>query len=293
MELLQLKYFEKVAKLQHMTKAADELHISQSSLSRTISRLEEDIGAKLFEREGRQIKLNNYGEMFLKRVENTFRELEEGKREIEELKGIEKKTVVVGATITRLLPNVFREFLDIYPDVKFQLYQLTSKEVESQLEEGKVDFSITTPMIQKKGIISVPLKKEKFFLAVGPRHRLASKKIINLNELLEEPFISLSTDYSFQQSINSLCEKNGFTPNVMFESNDTEVIFKLVLEGFGVAFMPAHWWDEDRKTLPAKLEIENSFSQRIIGLSWKDDHYLSKTAKDFREFAINYFKEEK
>ncbi|AVF28115.1 HTH-type transcriptional regulator GltC [Paenibacillus larvae subsp. larvae] len=130
MELLQLKYFQKVAKIQHMTKAAQELHIAQSSLSRTISRLEEDLGVSLFERKGRQIHLNMFGQRFLNRVERIFTELEEGTEEIAELQGIENKRVVVGATITRLLPDLFKEFLTVHPDVKFQLFQFSTTEIK-------------------------------------------------------------------------------------------------------------------------------------------------------------------
>lgn len=129
MELLQLKYFMKVAKVQHMTKAANELYISQSSLSRTINRLEEDLGVELFKRDGRQIKLNEYGNIFLKRVEKAFYELEEGKIEIKELFGMKSRTITVGATITMLLPDVFKEFLRINPNIKFQLFQLSTKEI--------------------------------------------------------------------------------------------------------------------------------------------------------------------
>ena len=65
--------------------------------------------------------------------------------------------------------------------------------------------------------------------------------------------------------------------------------YKLVVDGFGVAFMPAYWWNRGRENLPVKLRIESPFCQRVIGLSWKEGHYLSKVAYDFREFVIQYF----
>jgi DNA-binding transcriptional LysR family regulator len=88
MELLQLHYFQTVARLEHMTKAAEELKIAQPSLSKTISRLEEDLGAPLFNRQGRNIRLNQFGKVFLTRVDRIFRELEEGKREIRDMAGL-------------------------------------------------------------------------------------------------------------------------------------------------------------------------------------------------------------
>ncbi|WP_297633192.1 LysR family transcriptional regulator [uncultured Clostridium sp.] len=290
MELLQLKYFMKVAQVQHMTKAANELYISQSSLSRTISRLEEDLGTELFKRDGRRIKLNECGEAFLKRVENAFYEIEQGKREIDKLKGIEKKTIVVGATITRLLPDVFQEFLRERPNIRFKLFQLSTKEIEKELEEGKIDFAISTPLIEKDGVISKELKKEKFFLATSKKHPLAKRKRINIEELETEIFIALSTEYTFQKNIEEMCIANGFTPNIMFESNDIEVLFKLVLDDFGIAIMPEYWWDEERKNLPMKIEIENIYSNRVIGVSWNERKELSEELVDFKEFLVQYFK---
>ncbi|QUG82492.1 LysR family transcriptional regulator [Bacillus nitratireducens] len=289
MDLLQLKYFQKVAELQHMTKAAQELHIAQSSLSRTISRLEEDLGVPLFERKGRQINLNMFGQLFLKRVDRVFSELEKGKEEIAELQGIENRRILVGTTVTRLLPELFKEFLKIHPEVKFQLFQFSTTEVQERIQQGAIDFCFSSPPIHQSGIVSVPIVTEEFFLAVSPNHYLANRSTVLLSDISEESFISLTMDYSFQKSLYNLCEQSGFKPKIMFESNDLEVIGKLVADGFGVAFMPAHWWEENKINLPVKVRIDSPYCQRVIGLSWKEECYLSNIAGDFREFVIQYF----
>ncbi|MGL4739341.1 MAG: LysR family transcriptional regulator [Sarcina sp.] len=289
MELLQLEYFKKVAKLEHMTKAANQLHISQSSLSRTITRLENDLGVKLFDREGRDIKLNSYGILFLKRVENIFLELENGREELNEKQGIENKTIRVGATITRLLPNLFKAFLEIYPDTKFQLFQLSSSDLESHLEKGLIDFAITTPPLDKKGLKSVIIKEEKIFLAISPSHHLSNIKKIKIQHLESENFIALTDDYNFQNSLKKLCEEVGFSPKIMFESNDIEVISKLVIDNFGIAFMPAYWWDENRILNPKKIELSEDFSKRLISLSWNEHKNLTNLLTQFKDFTLTYF----
>lgn len=90
MDLLQLKYFQVVARLEHMTRAAEELHISQPSLSKMISRLEKHLGVPLFDRHGKQIRLNRFGKIFLNRVDRVFAELEEGQYELADLTGLER-----------------------------------------------------------------------------------------------------------------------------------------------------------------------------------------------------------
>ena len=120
MELQQLRYFLTVARLEHMTRAAEELHITQPSLSITISRLEESLGVPLFDRYRRQIKLNEFGKAFLRRVERIFDELEEGKRELLDLAGLEHGTVSVASTSMGILKDLIDSFLTQYP-VKFRL----------------------------------------------------------------------------------------------------------------------------------------------------------------------------
>src|SRR5690349_12115287 len=120
MELQQLKYFQTVARLQHFTRAAEELYISQPSLSRSIARLEEELGAPLFDREGRQVRLNRLGQTFLKRVERVFNELEVGQRELQDLIGPEKGLVAVAFLHTvgvRLLPLLLSAFRAEHPNI--------------------------------------------------------------------------------------------------------------------------------------------------------------------------------
>lgn len=102
MEILQPQYFQTVARLEHMTKAAEQLQIAQPSLSKTISRLEEDLGVALFDREHRKIRLNAAGRIFLNRVERAFAELNEGRREIVELADQDQKNITLAVTIPRV-----------------------------------------------------------------------------------------------------------------------------------------------------------------------------------------------
>lgn len=110
MELLQLKYFQTVARLEHMTKAAEELHIAQPSLSKTIARLEKDLGVPLFDRQGRQITLNPFGKVFLKRVERIFHELSEGEREIKDLANLQQRLYYTGCFYSKNITRTNRFF---------------------------------------------------------------------------------------------------------------------------------------------------------------------------------------
>src|SRR5258708_33114532 len=111
MDLLQLKYFQAVAQLEHMTRAAEQLSIAQPFLSQSIAKLEEDLGVPLFDRQGRRIQLNQFGKVFLKRVERVFVELDEGRREVADLAGLEHGLIALAVASTQPLPDLLSAFL--------------------------------------------------------------------------------------------------------------------------------------------------------------------------------------
>lgn len=117
MEFLQLYYFQTVARTEHMTKAAEELRIAQPSLSKTIARLEADLGVPLFDRHGRQLRLNSYGKTFLQRVDRVFMEIHEGRRELQDRAGLDKGNITLAVSIPKLLPELLGSFLKEFPDV--------------------------------------------------------------------------------------------------------------------------------------------------------------------------------
>lgn len=125
MELLQLRYFQKVARMENMTKAAEALHIAQPSLSKTISRLEEQLGVQLFERNGKRIRLNKLGAHFLGRVENALRELEDGVREVRDLREQEEGSVSIGSATAKMLPSLIKAYLLQKPNAKLRFLQVT------------------------------------------------------------------------------------------------------------------------------------------------------------------------
>lgn len=290
MDLLQLKYFQVVARLGNVTRAAEELHIAQPSLSITIARLEKSLGVPLFDRQGRRLRLNQFGKIFLKRVEESFSKLEEGKREIKDMAGLEYGSVTVGATASRLLPNLFKGYLMHNPHVKFRLFQVTQQfETQERLMNGEIDLCISSLPLDQLEIHSEPLINEEIFLAVPPEHHLAGRKSIQLKEIADEPFIYMATECELRKMANDFCRQAGFTPNITFESNTAEVICSLVKSGFGNAFIPAYWWGGANTKSLGKLHVDNPICQRTIWLSWVKDRYLSIAARDFRDFVLEYF----
>lgn len=289
MEFLQLKYFQTVARLEHMTKAAKQLQIAQPSLSKTISRLEEDLGVELFDREHRKISLNAAGKIFLNRVDRAFAELNEGQRELNQFIDQDQRSITLAVTIPRVLPALLGSFLSKYPDVRFQQFLKSISSMKKMLLEGEVDYCISSIPIEGEDIRWEPLITEEIFLIVPPNHRLAGRESVRLEEVKEEAFISMNTGYGFRNLTDQFCREAGFVQNIAFEGDEPTVISDLVRQGLGVAFVSELSWVPKSGEFPHKLRIVEPACQRTIGLAWSEMRYFTPIAKQFRQFVVEYF----
>ena len=292
MDFLQLMYFQTVARLEHMTQAAHQLSIAQPSLSQTIAHLEKELGVPLFDRQGRQIQLNQFGRALLWRVERILGELEEAKQEVADLAGMEYGCISLAIVIPQILPDLVRAFLADHPHVTFRLFhQHSSQTVQQQLEQGEIDLCITSPPIEQSGISWMTLMKDTIYLMVPPGHRLAGRQSIDLHEVEHEPFISLKPGHTMRSLTDSFCQQAGFTPRVAFEGDESSTIRDLITAGIGVGFVSElRLRGIPKPTTGVVLSVKEPRCQRIIGLAWRKDHHLSLAARQFRAFVVQYFK---
>ncbi|MDQ0270444.1 LysR family transcriptional regulator [Cytobacillus purgationiresistens] len=293
MDLLQMKYFEAVARHQHLTKAAAELNVSQPALSKMISKLEQDLGYELFDRTGRQIKLNKYGEAYKGTVEKVFLEMKIGERELAFLAEKQNDLITVAVTIPLILPDLFGGFLEKQPRVRFRQYHASSERMSHQLQIGEIDVGISTVPIIGNDIEWYPVLEEDILMSVPITHPLANRESIFLKELEHDPFIVMSAGYGFRDMTERFCEKAGFYPNFAFEGDETGVTYELVEKGLGVAFCPSIIKSKRSESLNiAKLKIKEPECTRIVGVVWHKRRAQSEMVKEFIAFTINFLKKQ-
>jgi DNA-binding transcriptional LysR family regulator len=295
MDLLQLRYFQAVAKSEHMSRAAEELHISQPSLSKAISRLEEDLGVDLFDREGRQIKLNRFGKAFLPRVDAAFAELDAARRDLAELSGQMESTVSVALNIQSLLPSLLDFFLKKNPGITVRHEIGSTSEMRQLLEEGSVDFCISSPLIEGERFVCSQLFTEELYLFVPREHRLAGRLSLSLSEVSGDPFVAFKRGYGIRDLTEELCRQAGFEPRIAFEGDITSALIELVSIGMGVALLPPpHKWNDPGQQLHGKscvaLRIENPLCVRSIGLSYTKGKNLSPISRRFMAAVQSFFR---
>ncbi|MDR3270533.1 MAG: LysR family transcriptional regulator [Peptococcaceae bacterium] len=296
MNLLQLRYFLVVARLENITHAAEEIHIAQPSLSKFITRLEESVGVPLFERRGNRIFLNQFGQAFQRRVERSLTELEEGEREIADLAKLTSQRVTLAASALQQYPLIFKEFMMLYPYVKFHFIQTTQNdEILKRLLKGELDFCITLVPFEHVDIHCKHLADEEIFLVVSKEHRFADRDTIELEEVADDPFVQLSNGSRLQDTSLAFCREAGFTPRntaIHLEYPESTTIYGFVKAQFGNAFITQSFWDQINTASLVKLHIENPVCQRPLYISMAKEHYLSQTARDFYHFIVEYFSRE-
>lgn len=292
MDLIQLQYFISVARLEHFTRAAEELYVAQSSVSRAIARLEEELGVPLFDKKGRQVHLNRFGQAFLQKVERAFKELEEGRRELEDMSRPEQGQVVLAilpSIASQILPKLLIDFREKYPEISFRFHQDSAAQMLDKMEQGDIDLCITMVDKKRSSLKWVELMTEEMFLGVPPVHRLAQRTKVLLNEVAEEPFICLKRGHGVRDIGDNLCRQAGFEPKIVFEGEEIGTVRSLVAAGLGVAFFPEMVLQNLEEPMPVPLHVEEPVCRRIIGLAWTENRYMSGAVRLFRDAVIDYY----
>ncbi|MGL5614746.1 MAG: LysR family transcriptional regulator [Sarcina sp.] len=289
MELLQLKYFQAVAKYENISKAAKELHISQPSLSVTIKRLEDELLVPLFNRKGKKIELSTFGEHFLKHTNSILNELENARVELLEVYGKRNKELSLAATVSFFLSGLLRDFLILNSEIKITQSILGEEEIIEKLNDRSLDFGITCSPIEHQDIETIELIEEEIVVIIHKKHPLANKKFIYLKELKDENFIELTENNALKSLTNKIFEGAGFKPKVIFEG-DQYIISELIQVKQAIALAPISICIKSENDSYRILRLKDKLKTRKVGISYKKGRYLSELYKSFLEFAIEYYK---
>lgn len=293
MELRQLHYFVKVAQKEHVTQAAEELHVAQSAVSRQIHQLEEELGVKLFVQKGRNLQLTPVGQLFLRRADEVLRDLDRAVQEIHEFLDPEKGEIRLGFPHSfgiSLVPQVVAAFRKHNPDVKFRFRQGMYQTLIRDLLKGEIDLAFISPVPSEHDQISGKiLLTEELFAILPEGHRFSERKSIALSELREEPFIVFAEGYSLRPIVMNACETAGFTPKIAFEGEETETIRGLVAAGMGVSLLPKMAVEFAAPIPVSIVKVDEPIVTRNLGLIYRASDKLPLVAKVFYNFLMDYF----
>jgi LysR family transcriptional regulator, hydrogen peroxide-inducible genes activator len=259
MEVHQLRYFCAVAKNRSFTKAAAEEGIAQPSLSQQIVKLENTLGAKLFDRLGRSVQLTEYGKMLLPQATEILRQIAEARTTLETLRRGVGGKLAIGSipTITPyFLSPRLGDFAARYPEVELRLVEDTTQNLVELLQTGKLDIALIALPVNSPDVVCSELFREPICVAVGKSHALADKPVAKLPELKNEKMLLLKEGHCFRDDALTICRRASIPFYSMFETDQFSSILPLVAAGFGVSLVPemATHSTQDCKFLPLERE---------------------------------------
>lgn len=296
MNLRYLEFFVTLAKTEHMAKAAEELNISQPSLSYAINTLEDKLGVPLFEKDGRNIKLTNYGKIYLSYVQKSLSELKQGSEYLNKLLDINKGHINLGFTFTMgqdIVPRLVHAFLKTNPErqISFSFKQGTTDELIHGLLNDKLDliFASEPNNIQKDQINMYHLVNQEIIAAVPLKNSLAKKDSVTLKELNEYPMIAYSKQSGLKPTIDEMLARENIKPNIKLEAIEDHTIIGFVHWNFGVAIIPhLPQLAEDQVKL---LHIDTEQNWHELFAITKTNHFMAPSMSLFLDFVCKYCKE--
>lgn len=290
MDFLQLKYFMTVAKTEHMTKAAEELYISQPALSKMIKTLETELSVSLFDRTGKKLKLNAYGDIVLDYANSVFYGAEDMIRKINDKKEtMENEITLSFSASTCYLSNIVLSFKELYPQVNIKINQ------EPYVKgERNADLYIYSSLDNPSDNSETLLLSESCSLAVSSNHPLsACTKPLSFSDiatLKEENFFILKSQMPLHDITMNLCHSAGFEPHIALECDNHATIFSLINANLGVAVFPDTTWKPAMQGWNLTMLKTSTPVFRNIILK-TGDGYITDTAKRLKEHIIHFYQQ--
>ena len=282
-----LARFAAVARLQHMTRAARQLGVPQSTLSRSLARLEAELGVTLFARQGRALRLTRAGLTFQGAVERALAEVERAAESVRADADPDAGRIAFGflhALGHETVPALLSAFRAEHPRVRFQLAQTYSDELLARLRSGALDLCLISPLPEEPGVVVRRLDEQRLRLVVPAGHRLSGRRRVRLAEFAADPFVTLEPGYGLRRITDALCAEAGFTPKVAFEGEEAETLRGLVAVGLGVALLPP---PPAPRPGVVELDLTGRRAVREIGVAWLDGRRDTPPVAAFKSFLLS------
>ena len=285
------KIFYYVAKYENLTKAATALKTSQPAVTRTIHKLEGELGCRLFTRSKTGMKLTPEGRTFYGYVAAGCAQFFKGENDLSNLISLENGTIYISATETALHCYLFQameEFNSLYPNVRFKILNNSTTESVNAVKEGKVDLAFVSANLQvAKPLRMKILRKYRDILIAGMRFEelKAGKEELSLKELVSYPWISLTAETITRRFLNEYFEKNGLTFAPDMELATTDMILPAVRHNLGLGFIPAEFADSQLESGQVfEIKVKEKLPKRNIILIYDMEYPQSIAAKEFQKF---------
>ncbi len=283
-EINQLRYFIDVSDSQHITKSAERLHVAQPALTKSIHRLESELGVPLFAPRGRNIVLTEYGRFLRERLLPIMSALDSLPNELAAMAGRENETLHLNVTAASgVVTDAIIAYKRTHEHINFQLMQ----NAEGRLYDIGVETAPKHTPSERDDMIETVFS-EKIFLAVPSTHRLAVYDEISLSEAADEGFITLMGSRPIRRIFDGFCARAGFTPKIIFESDTPAAVKNMIASNIGVGFWPEFTWGRPEGDGVKLLTLREPSCSRDIIISLSPHKADPSRAEEFYHFLVNF-----
>lgn len=290
MNLNYVYYFRVLAKTEHYTQAAEQLNITQPSLSHAISSLEDDLGTYLFEKQGRNVRLSKYGKQFYEYVEQGLHLLDQGEHRIRSMTSADQGHIDLAFIYTLgayFVPSLISKFLALprNENIDFSLKQGNTTNILQGLKDERYDIAFCSYVEHEENIHFLPIVQEEVVLIVSNKHPLATLSEIDLINTLNYPFVYYDETSGIRPLLDDMFARIKQTPNIACKVEEDHAVIGLVAVNYGIALVPnipslAHY--------PVKvLKITTPPHKRYIYLATVKNRYLPPAVRNFCSFIIH------
>ncbi|HEY8503824.1 MAG TPA: LysR substrate-binding domain-containing protein [Gemmataceae bacterium] len=284
MELHQLRYFAAVAELGNFTRAAEKCFVAQPSLSQQVIKLERELGAPLFERLGRRVKLTDAGRALYRQAVAILAAVEEAKRRVADGADPAHGRLAVGAIPTvapYLLPPLLQGFLARFPGAEVMVYEDLTEHTVRRCVQGELDVGLLALPVRHERLASETLYSEELLLAVPAGHPLARKRRVTMADVGRERFILLDETHCLGEQIVRFCAERACLPAVSCHSAQLLTVQELVGLGHGVSLIPEMAAAADRDARRVYRSLSGARPRRTLAAVWHKHAYHGPLVRHF------------
>lgn len=287
MEIRQLRYFLEIAQTEHLTQSAQNLFVTQSTLSHGLRQLEQELDVALFERLGRGLKLSQAGAEFRVYATRALKEIEAGRMALADLSGLQSGKLTVGAFPTFLntvVPATVATFSQSHPKVAIEVRDLRAGPIEEQLLRGELDLGIAFHPTEHAEIETEPLFDERMMLVVRPAHPLSKRRTLAMKELAGVPLALLSRNFATRRLIDASLRQAGVAPMVRVEMESVEALLGVCRFGDLASIVP----ERAARQAPDLHAIALTEPQMVrhAGILWRRGASRSPAARSFAALLL-------
>lgn len=279
-----LEQFVVLARTQNFTRAAEELHLSQPALSRSIRKLEEQLGKPLFERRPREVVLTGLGERLLERAREILRMIDEALTDLSEAG--RNPRIRLGAIPTiapYFLPHVLGGFVVARPDVRVMVHEDTTDQLIRRCMQGELDVVVLALPFAAPALRVESLFEEELLLVVPAQHPLASSQTVPIAALERFPFVTLSEVHCLSENIASFCRRKSVQPVSMESANQLATVQELVSLNHGLSIVPAMARAIDTSQTRVYRSFTGERPQRTVTMAWNPERPVGEAVQALME----------